>query len=445
MTGNPKAISVRVEHRNASQSAGQRSHDERLGRIPKYVDQARSSFNSVLIFSEKSAALRKLCEERRGTKRQKMRKTAAVSTNGIITFGKEAQAEMDRLSPEVQDQALRSVAKAIARLLRADLSGLAVHRDETALHAHFQMPAWTKGGLAVSKVITPTIASQLQDVAAEAIQKFAPGIERGKRTDKGKPKDIHKSVKQLHEELLPDIREKQEELDILLEKQRKHEERIQRLLERDRDLNEREQKRLATYQRRDMQARESVEKLKREIENLKVKRVQITEDGTRQFEVALQEVAAATNQALDMTLTNENYHQHRETALHHENGSPRQFANDRPTQSLIVRFIEFSFRKVIEMFNMVRHNTTLAKALDNIRGYPELVTQQQNIITAHQQAIKETLTELGVADQRPDVGEKDENGDPPPVLELVFSRANRKSKDLNNELANRLSCSGPSM
>ena len=71
--------------------------------------------------------------------------------------------------------------------------------------------------------------------------------------------------------------------------------------------------------------------------------------------------------------------------------------------------------------------------------------QMQNVMKGMREAVTETLTQLGVADQRPDVGERDEKGDPPPVLELVFSRADRKAKQLNNELAARLGPSGPRM
>ena len=76
-----------------------------------------------------------------------------------------------------------------------------------------------------------------------------------------------------------------------------------------------------------------------------------------------------------------------------------------------------------------------------VRPSPDLC----NRADATNQAVSETLNQLGIADQRPDVGEKDENGDPPPVLELVFSRPNRKAKQLNNELAARLGPSGPPM
>ena len=69
----------------------------------------------------------------------------------------------------------------------------------------------------------------------------------------------------------------------------------------------------------------------------------------------------------------------------------------------------------------------------------------QNHLDGINSAVRETLIQLGVAEQRPDVGEIDENGDPPPVLELVFSRAKRKADQLNNELVARLRPSGPRM
>lgn len=61
--------------------------------------------------------------------------------------------------------------------------------------------------------------------------------------------------------------------------------------------------------------------------------------------------------------------------------------------------------------------------------------QLVNNVVGLREAVTETLTELGIADQRPDLGETNETGDPPPVLELIFQRASRRTAR-KNELIN---------
>lgn len=64
---------------------------------------------------------------------------------------------------------------------------------------------------------------------------------------------------------------------------------------------------------------------------------------------------------------------------------------------------------------------------------PEPFKQAINNFMGLREAITETLQELGLANTTPDLGELDEKGDPPPLLELVFKRAGRKA-EAKNEL-----------
>ena len=59
------------------------------------------------------------------------------------------------------------------------------------------------------------------------------------------------------------------------------------------------------------------------------------------------------------------------------------------------------------------------------------VKQAMNNVLGLREAIAETLRDLGIADQRPNLGETGPDGDPPPVLELVMSRADRKARRKN--------------
>lgn len=96
-----------------------------------------------------------------------------------------------------------------------------VHRDETAPHAHGQMLAVNKYGVPVSKVATPTVMSELQDIVHQIALKYLPMCERGtKKADRiergDDPSKIYnRSVKQLHTDLPKEIEAKQADLDAI--------------------------------------------------------------------------------------------------------------------------------------------------------------------------------------------------------------------------------------
>ena len=194
------SVSIRLEHREAGRAGGQRNHDLRTGRIPGYVDRARTDSNSVLVEPQDEAGLRALIAERRTGKKRALKSNASLSCNGILTFGREAQAVLSGLSVDEQNRLILKSCEDVAKRLDNTLSGLVVHRDEQAIHAHLQMSSWTLSGKAVSTVIDRALASELQDVAATAFGSI--GISRGVRKEeriKNGEKPKHKSVKELHE------------------------------------------------------------------------------------------------------------------------------------------------------------------------------------------------------------------------------------------------------
>jgi hypothetical protein len=99
------------------------------------------------------------------------------------------------------------VAEALAERLNTTLTGLVVHRDETAIHAHFQLLAYNRAGTPLSKATRPAILSELQDVAARAAQTVFPEIERGTRYGDRLAAGatfadvVHRSVAELHQDL----------------------------------------------------------------------------------------------------------------------------------------------------------------------------------------------------------------------------------------------------
>jgi len=214
-------VSVRIEGKKAKATSGQIKHDTREGKQPGYVDDEKSKLNSVLIEPMPEKDLKHLCEGRRidaGAKR-KMRSDASVSQIGIITFGTEAQKTINNLTPEEQDRLFKSAATTAARHCENELTGLVVHRDESAIHAHFQMPAICKDGKPQSK--KGIDFSDLQDRVSTSFAHL--NIERGTkkvdRIERGEPDSahIHRSVKQLHEDLPKEIKEAQKRLERVVE------------------------------------------------------------------------------------------------------------------------------------------------------------------------------------------------------------------------------------
>lgn len=207
------AISIRFKHRNESSAKNDLRHDLRRGPQPKYIDGDRSGLNSVIIQPESPSILRKLCSERRELldKQRKEKAAPSVASSFIITFGTGLQEHMNELSHDEQNALYEAVAVAATERLGIELTGLVAHRDETAPHAHGQCPARHPEGDPVSKVITPAIASELQDIAMEAARPFLPMIVRGKkkadRIAEGEDASAiyNRSVKQLHEDLPKEI------------------------------------------------------------------------------------------------------------------------------------------------------------------------------------------------------------------------------------------------
>lgn len=236
-----------------------RYHDLRTGHIPDYVDLERMADNSIILQPVQPSALRKVCLAHRANRptQRAMKTDAAVASCFIITFGKAAQPVFEALPRAQQDAAYRAVGEAVASLLGSEVTGLVAHRDETAPHAHGQMPAYRPDGQPLSKVLTPSIAKRVQDVAAQAIAPFAPEIVRGKpkaqRIANGEPrsKTIHRSVQQLHNDLPKEISAKAAEVEKLRG-------RIARMRAREK-LTEANARTLATYERRLAERLEDIE------------------------------------------------------------------------------------------------------------------------------------------------------------------------------------------
>ncbi|MBK1792942.1 plasmid recombination protein [Devosia sp. WQ 349] len=218
---NKKAILGRLKHCNHVQANGQNRHDVRAGRQPKYVDPKRKELNDVLIEPLSGATLKEICNSRRAQRdlQKRAKKDGKVATTGLIAFGTEAQVWFEALDRNTQNRAFRAIAEAICSRCNTTLTGLIVHRDESAIHAHFQMPSYDIDGHPLTKTMTWRDYGRLQDLVAEIIFEFEPRIERGNRKfDRiaagALPSDtINLSVKRLHGSLLTELDEGELELE----------------------------------------------------------------------------------------------------------------------------------------------------------------------------------------------------------------------------------------
>lgn len=255
------AISIRVHHRSRSKYDGQRRHDLRIGRSPDYVDQDRAHLNRVVIEPPRPAVMQARADELRaltGAKRA-ARSNAAIATTGVITFGKAAQKIFEQLTPERQDQAYLAVAERIAQACDTSVRALVVHGDETAPHAHVVWDCRSTDGTPMSKVMK---GSKLQDIAAEVIGEFAPGIVRGvRKSDRIARGDkasaiYNRSVRELHADLPAEIeaaRARVEEMQA----------RVAKLEDREIELTEKELRRLETYRKRKDDRQRELDELER--------------------------------------------------------------------------------------------------------------------------------------------------------------------------------------
>lgn len=254
---NPKAAQVRIQSAKASSYAGQRKHDLRKGAQPSYVDATKADDNKTLIAPPTPGELRAINEARRSQRETKraMRSDAAVAFVGILTFGAEAQTVFEALEPKKQAEAFEDAARAVAERLNTSLAGLVIHRDESAVHAHFTLPAYDLNGNPLTGTVKRQTLKDLQDVVAKAFQKHAPAIERGRsvseRLEAGatRAETIHKTVRQLHADLPADLAAKKAEVEAAAARVEEMRARVEKL-EAKADLTDKEAKRLETYQAR---------------------------------------------------------------------------------------------------------------------------------------------------------------------------------------------------
>ena len=276
---NPRAAMLRVEIRDAQGYANQRRHDLRIGAQPAYVNPDPPEPNRVFIQPMTSAELKRLAKERRDQRdmARAMKSNSGVAVVGIIGFGIEAQAMFEALGPEDQEKALRAAVARVAADLKTTVTGLVLHLDESARHAHFSLCGYDVTGQPLSTWMGRGVLRDLQTALHEELRAFMPDLERGRsrkaRAEAGAaPHElVNRSVEELHIDLPFEIAEKRKELAALEEKIRTNDARAEKArikAEAEGDRAAKALKNVETYQRRAAEARERAEGLEGQVRDL---------------------------------------------------------------------------------------------------------------------------------------------------------------------------------
>ena len=265
--------SISIRMRKTSGVAGRVAHDFRK-RTPKYVDSKKSNLNVVLLGHavEQNALRRELELAHKAKTGRSRRKDSALIWEGIITFSRDA----DLTNREDFDQAAIKLLNQIAKRHGFNKPlWLVRHEDESRPHYHF---AFANAHINTAKPVrmSPGDMRRLQDLAGQCFEHI--GITRGKskkqRIADNEPahKWINRSVKQLHNDLPTEIKELEQQIDELREKERKNAERLEKTLKKLKEAStedEKLQKRAETYERRLKNTEKQIKEKEAELERLK--------------------------------------------------------------------------------------------------------------------------------------------------------------------------------
>ena len=202
-----KTISCSMKPLKFHQYKRRKGHDMReQKRMPGNIEQDRICHNTVVIptpSAKEALDLVNRIKAEAGARQRFNPDRNNLVFDGILSFSHDAQVDVHALDIEEQVRRILESINEVCELHRGRLVGLAIHRDEYAIHAHFQVLAVGADGRMLR--VGPRDCIRRQDVAARAWGDL--GIARGKpkrqRIADGDPwaKIIKRSVPQLHEDL----------------------------------------------------------------------------------------------------------------------------------------------------------------------------------------------------------------------------------------------------
>ena len=210
-------VSFRVKNLKGGEASGAVAHDMRK-KIPGYVDRTRSGQNAILdgFQPDIPASIASQGERVRARTGKRLRKDANLFLSGILTFSRDARAQVNGSPP---DQQAREMARRFADENRVKLLYLVRHSDETTTHYHMMFENITDAGESAKNKLSPPVLSRWQDAAGEVFSTvgIGRGIPKAVRLASGEPVSavIHRSVRKLHEDLPREIAEKERLLSVI--------------------------------------------------------------------------------------------------------------------------------------------------------------------------------------------------------------------------------------
>ena len=182
-----------------------KSHDVRE-QIPNHADPNRLHLNEVIIPAPSAKKAHEMIVKIKSEAKARQKFNSARNTlvfDGLLFFDYEAQAIVKALDTAEFIRRVKEAVYAVCQYHRGILIGLAIHMDESAPHAHFQLLGVGPDGRILR--IGPKECKARQDVVARPWADL--GIKRGKpkkqRIADGDSwsKIINMSVKELHKTL----------------------------------------------------------------------------------------------------------------------------------------------------------------------------------------------------------------------------------------------------
>lgn len=208
-----KTISCSMHALKFHECKKRKGHDMReQKKMPRNIDPARICRNTVVIPTPTAKEALNLMNRVKAEARARQRFSPARNNlifDGILSFSHQAQKIVHALDEQEQLRRILQSISDVCNLHRARLIGLTIHRDEYALHVHFQILAAGDDGRMLR--IGPRDCRRRQDVAAMAWSDL--GITRGKskkqRIADGESwrKTNKMNVEQMHKELPRQIAE----------------------------------------------------------------------------------------------------------------------------------------------------------------------------------------------------------------------------------------------
>lgn len=206
-------VNVHLIPRKATQGLGQHAHDFRT-QVPGYVDSEKVKDNRVLFGKDvtpqtiKDSIFEQSLRIRKATKKAP-RKDANFFLSAVISFSKEARQMVNENPPESLDTLAVKYAEDFSSKFDVKLLYCGVHVDESTRHYQFFTENINGKGNSLKNQLTKKDLSALQDRAGEIFAEvgLSRGIKKIERIANGEDysKTVHRSVKQLHEDLPKEI------------------------------------------------------------------------------------------------------------------------------------------------------------------------------------------------------------------------------------------------